>query len=498
MAPKKKAAPNGYSLFMMETRQKLINQGAKVSMADMSEYCKNDWENMPDEMKEKYKTKGKKMKNYEKVGKYTSIGEKVEDVQKQSDDSKLQTSAMYIYIDELLSMKPAHYFLPKQKFILIHINPYTCEKEGFYFPAEISMAEFSLEKGLIRIFHQLIGFDQVRTKAPRAPTADINNHAANNHKINIFSKFPNNYTEILLKVIGFILNKEVNEDVLKDLAIDMPPVYTAHTPIDNELMITSASLYQLFESAVKDAERHDFNSIIRVFHLDKLFMKLKNACYKHRHPGTDDLALPSVALATDNLSKDVLSIIKAVGCDYHEKIEHAHVCSNYYVCKWINILSAHCCRYFNIKLLPGYHEEFNLSVTESSIEENLHKINISDFAENYLNNKEINKPKTLTANSFPALKGKSSTVIQKPVWNKPEYKDNTNNKTITNKKDNFPPLGVSKTTQINAPVTEMNSWCKNAGRGRGIVNQVQSNNQNQLNKNSKEPGKGRGLFIDKN
>jgi len=201
MAPKKKVY-NGYSVFMMETRQKLINHGVKVSMADMSEYCKKDWDAMSDEMKDKYKKKGKEMKNQAKVGKYTSIGENIEDVKKQSDESKSQTVAMYTYIDVLLSIKPTSYYLPKQKFILIHINPYTCEKEGFYFPAEISMAEFSLEKGLIRMFHQLVGFDQVRTNAPKAPTADINNHAANNHKINVFSMFPNNYSEILLKMIG--------------------------------------------------------------------------------------------------------------------------------------------------------------------------------------------------------------------------------------------------------------------------------------------------------
>ncbi|XP_029345597.1 protein maelstrom homolog [Acyrthosiphon pisum] len=409
-----------------------------------------------------------------------------------------KTNAMYSYIDVLLSMQPASYYLPKQKFILIHINPYTCEKEGFYFPAEISMAEFSLEKGLIRMFHQLVGFDQVKTNAPRAPTADINNHAANNHKINVFSMFPNNYSEILLKMIGFIMNKEVDVSVLNDLALDMPPVYTAHTPIENELMITSSSLFKLFESAVRDAERTDFNNIIRVYHLDKLFMELKNACYKVKHPGTDDLALPSVAMATDSLSKDVLSTIKTIGCHFHEKLEHIHGCSNYFVCKWINILSAHCCRFIDIELVSGCHYDFDLSKTESPLEECFDKINISKFAANYSDDREINKPNTLAANSFPALEGKLATVIQKPIWNKPEYKANTNSKTITNKEHNFPPLGDSKSIQINAPVPVINSWCKNAGRGKGIISQVQSNNQNQLNANSKQTSKGRGLSTDRN
>jgi len=297
--------------------------------------------------------------------------------------------------------------------------------------------------------------------------------------------------------LGFIMNKEVDVSVLNDLALDMPPVYTAHSHIENQLMITKASLFKLFNSAVTDVVlRTDFNNIIRVYHLDKLFMELKNACYKVKHPDTNDLALPSVAMATDSLSKDVLSTIKTIGCNFHENLEHIHGCSNYFVCKWINILSAHCCRYIDIELASGCHYDFDLSETESPFEERLDKMCISKFAANY-SDEEINKPNNLAANSFPALEGKLATV-QRPVWNKPEHKPKTNSKTITKKEDNFPPLGDSKSIQIKAPAPVINSWGKNAGRGRGIISQVQSNNQNQLNANSKLTSKGRGLSTDRN
>lgn len=201
MASKKKTF-NGFSVFMVETQQEMAKKGIKMNMKDMPDYCKKKWEEMPDKKKNEYKTKSKKMKNEITVEKYTSIGEKVEDVQKHSENSKFQTNAMYSYIEELVRVNTAGYYLSKQKLIFIYINSYTCENEGFYFPAEISMAEFSLDRGLIRFFHQLIGFDKIRTRAPLAPTADINNHAKNNHQINIFSKLANNYGEILLKVIG--------------------------------------------------------------------------------------------------------------------------------------------------------------------------------------------------------------------------------------------------------------------------------------------------------
>lgn len=200
MAPKKKSL-NGFAVFMTETRQELLKKGIQISMSDMPNYCKKDWEQMSDNKKQMYKSRGKELRQ-QKIIKYTSIGEEVDEIKKQTEDTKLQSDAMYLYIEELVCVHPASYFLSKQKFILIHINSYTCENEGFYFPAEISMAEFSLERGLTRVFHQLIGFDQVRTNAPMAPAADINNHAKNNHLINSYSKLPNNYTDILLKIIG--------------------------------------------------------------------------------------------------------------------------------------------------------------------------------------------------------------------------------------------------------------------------------------------------------
>jgi len=201
MAPKKNVV-NGFSLFMSETKQTLAKNGIKMNMADMPNYCQKDWESMPTERKDDYKLKAKMMKKKYSVGGLTSIGESVEDIRKQMLKNKSQSDAMYLYIEELVRVKPAYHYLPRHKFILIHVNSYTCVKEEFYFPAEISMAEFSLEKGLLRIFHQLIGFDPIKTKAPGATAADINCHAKCNHQIGPYVKLSCHYMEILLKVIG--------------------------------------------------------------------------------------------------------------------------------------------------------------------------------------------------------------------------------------------------------------------------------------------------------
>lgn len=199
MASKKKTI-NGYSLYMTETQKKLSTQGIPMSMAALATYCKSDWEKMPEEMKEKYKARAKQMKHSCKVEKMTSTGEKVNDVVNRDRESSAQFNAMYSYIEELVKLRLD--YLSKQTFIFIHVNSYSCEKENFYFPAEIAMVEFSLERGLIRRYHKLIGFDKIRTKAPPAPSADINMHAKANHQIDTFAKLSVNYTDVLLKIIG--------------------------------------------------------------------------------------------------------------------------------------------------------------------------------------------------------------------------------------------------------------------------------------------------------
>lgn len=291
------------------------------------------------------------------------------------------------------------------------------------------------------------------------------------------------------------MDKEVDKAVLNDSTLDLPPVYTAHTSTGNELMITTSSLYQLYQSAVKNAYKDDFNNLLRIYHLDKLFMELKNVSYKIKS-GNSESALPSVAMATENLSKDMFNTIKSIGCSFHEKLENGHVCSNYYVCKWIYIMSTHCCQFFDVKLVPGSHFDFDLSKTEYNIEENIDNLCISN-SDNMADYFQEKKPKDLTANSFPALDGGLSTFIQQPVWSRPEQKSLTPSKTLPNKSNNFPPLGNSKEIILDN-ASSVSSWRNNAGRGRGIINQVQNNNPTFSSDNIKKPTRGRGFHIDRN
>lgn len=279
--------------------------------------------------------------------------------------------------------------------------------------------------------------------------------------------------------------------MLNDSTLDMPPIYTAHTSTGNELMITSASLYRLYQSAVSDACKDDFNNLLKVYHLDKLFMELKNMSHNIRFPNKNEKALPSVAMATESLTKDMFNTIVSIGCSFHEKLEHAHVCSNFHVCKWIFIFSTHCCQYFDIKLISGCHYDFDLSKTVTAIEDSYENLNITTKKKTCF--KETNLQNSIS-NSFPPLESGLSTIIQQSVWNRPEQKVDMNSSILLNTNNNFPPLrNLSKATQ---EISIADSLCKNTGRGRSII-QTQNDNTAKRSGNLKNSW-GRGFSLSEN
>jgi len=273
----------------------------------------------------------------------------------------------------------------------------------------------------------------------------------------------------------------------------MPPIYTAHTSTGNELMVTNLSLFQLYKSVVDYADRNDFNKLLSVYHLDKLFMEMKNVAHEIRHSNKIDKALPSVALATDNLTKDVIYTVQSIGCSYHDNLGYAHVCSNYYVCKWIYIISTHCCQYFDIKFISGCHFNFNLSITEIPFKKMFDDLKISEY-DYFPNDTAEKKSQHLTTEGFPRLKGKEPTIDQQSMWNESEQKVKMPSKTICIENNDFPPLVNSQkvTQESYSMAVGTNSWHSKVNRGRGIVSKVQNNNTSQLNEKIKS-SKGRGF-----
>lgn len=257
------------------------------------------------------------------------------------------------------------------------------------------------------------------------------------------------------------MDKNVDEDVLNDPNLDIPPIYTAHTSTGNELMITNASLFYLYKSVTQCADRNNFERLLSVYHLDKLFMEMKNVSYEIKNLNKNVKALPSVAMATHSLTIDMVSTIIEIGCSYHEKLNYVHVCSNYYICKWIYNLSTHCCQYFNIKPLSGCHYDFDLSIIKTRIQEDINNLYISKPDCIFKNSPE-KKLQVSTTSSFSSVESKPPTSIQRPICSRFEHKVNTSREIMSAQGNDFPALGNAQGVILeSSPVVKKNSWRSN-------------------------------------
>lgn len=147
--------------------------------------------------------------------------------------------------------------------------------------------------------------------------------------------------------LGFIANRHVSEDELDNPNLDMPPLFTGHSSIENEQVITRKSLYRMYEIVKPGVSEDRFNRLFKIYNLDKLFMEIKNTSYHAHNIGSKHNVTPAIQLATEHLRSPF--IIKSVGCIVHQLGNSYRFCSTFLVCKWIHAVLVHCCPYFKIK-----------------------------------------------------------------------------------------------------------------------------------------------------
>lgn len=163
--------------------------------------------------------------------------------------------------------------------------------------------------------------------------------------------------------LGFIVNRHVSEDELDNPNLKIPLLFTGHSSIENEQIITSKSLYRMYHIVKPEVSEDCYNRLFKIYNLDKLFMEIKNTSYRKQNIGSNYNVTPSIQLATEHLRSPFS--MKSVGCTIHNQHSYNKICSNFMVCKWINAVMVHCCPYFNIQF-NKYHLE--LPIFEGWIE----------------------------------------------------------------------------------------------------------------------------------
>ncbi|XP_006610325.1 protein maelstrom 2-like [Apis dorsata] len=342
---------NAFYFFMLDWQRRQQRRGEIFnSLKDVAAdpRCSEDWKNISPQEKGIYiaKAKDNKIKAQGSMSKKTTIGEDLTEVELIAKREQEFQQKMLQYIDSVVSMGLLHNNLQKLKFIFIHVNWFYKREIGInkceFCPAEFAVAQFSLENGVEKIYHEVL-----KVKIPLGWKRDAIETSQQTHQIPIeledgqsdFSYMFNELTKFLES------NKTGNK---------FPPLFTAKdlTPVVESLLIKMI-----------DASNGSLDDFI-IYSIEALFGALRNAAVQK----VDDRSIPLI-VAENEFSKDFLCNTRGFECDFHKIIDISQYCSKSVVKRWGFTICDYCCEYLNIQLIEGVHRPKETPFLQSSDQE---------------------------------------------------------------------------------------------------------------------------------
>lgn len=335
-----KCKPNGYFCFMQEWKKREEKKGRRFpnGMRDVQSdsACSDEWKNMPDDKKNYYKNMAKKDTSYLNKEKRTGQGYLLSDLEKQKLKEEAFMDNMNEYISTLINTAKMNQNIPQLKFYVIHMNHFYSrplnDNEIEYYPAEISIVEFSLEKGILRKYHQI-----VNEKIQLGYSCAAKSHSSGTHQIPINPGFgKSDYREIFGDICKFLEPGKVGRKY--------PVLYTFFLK-ENIYLPIKLMLNNLY---LADDKPDDY---LLLYSLEKLFTNIYNAAIE----GNEVTAIVDT-YAKMQLEKDIFAYNLGLECDYHDRLKAGSLhCSQSIVTRWIFILYKFCCPLLKISIVPGVH-----------------------------------------------------------------------------------------------------------------------------------------------
>ncbi|XP_014204498.1 protein maelstrom homolog isoform X2 [Copidosoma floridanum] len=267
--------------------------------------------------------------------KKTSVGESIEEIKRAEQESLRLMDNMKEYINTTVEESNKKKTLPEHKFYVIQVNYFYCrqleDNTLDYCPAEIGIAEFSLQHGVERVYHEII------TPKIRVGYAyEAKSRSALTHNLPSIENdgFP---------------SKEFNGQLLADICKflqpgrengRLPPLYTRFAEEDLKFPVEN----------VMEKLTNEFGSErFRIYSLEELFASLYNV---NRPSGA---VLMNSVIANMELKKDPYEYKKGTECKFHQDIGAGKYCSQSMAQRWTFVISNHCCPSFGIKIEPNYY-----------------------------------------------------------------------------------------------------------------------------------------------
>ncbi|KAJ8681340.1 hypothetical protein QAD02_017127 [Eretmocerus hayati] len=352
--PKNKNKPNAFLFFMLDWKETEERKGRKFpnGLKDVQSdpVCNELWKSMSDDEKFRYKLMEKSSKALPKQEKRTGVGESITELQKHQMKLQEFKDNMNEYISGLIrtAKESSPEALQNLRFYVIHVNYFyhriledTIDPE--YYPAEIAIVEFSLEKGVTRVYNQLIN-EPIKVGF----SCDAKSHSSSTHAIPLNATFgKSDYREILNDICQFIKPGSKNGKY--------PPLYT---------LFSQESIYQPAKSVLSrlcmaDGRLEDY---LLLYSFEDLFTYLHNAMIDI----TGQTKIEPLVAALE-IKKDKFAYQLGLECEYHSGFKSSAIfCSQSYAKRWIFVLCSFCCEPLDIEMMPGLHEPENYHDAQSS------------------------------------------------------------------------------------------------------------------------------------
>ena len=348
---KKKESRSPLYFFMMEKKQQWVREGrwdeTKGGFNALMAATEPLWQelrNGPPHLMEPYIQKHREWKNQEKDSgrKYDAIGRPLADIEREAARQRKMVADMERDVENTVSGLGDT--VTRASFFVAHFN-YLCKtSDDFFPPCEAAVVEFSLERGVKRIWQEFLSpLDSV----PEGYKYKCQQHARVTHHLTAeFQHYQTDYKVIMESLIQFLSRNREGK---------LPPIYVMPEHMDAAYCITDFIVQKSFT---------DHDDPLRVYSLPKLMFELHNLPMGLSHPA----AYPSEYVAQTVLEDDKFSHHSGLGCDFHESLESFHYCSQSICQRLVLSLTATCNPIYNLGLRRNDHLPPNQAVTKPKIE----------------------------------------------------------------------------------------------------------------------------------
>uniref|UniRef100_A0A0A9Y2N6 Protein maelstrom n=1 Tax=Lygus hesperus TaxID=30085 RepID=A0A0A9Y2N6_LYGHE len=351
---------NGFYYFMVDLQKEKADDGHFYRMDEMSGIAGPLWKNLSLDEREYYNRRAKeeKLKGASDMDrKYNSLGVSfsvVEGIERELDEQERVMKATIRNIAQSSSPEA----LIRKPFYFCHVNYYFQPDKDSYQPAEIALAEFTLEDGLRETRHFILH----PGKIPLGMKAEAQTWADKTHGIRLVDK-PGEEIERegdFVKVFSNIVNFLKNDAGVGQGGGGMvlPVMYSMPDSLNNNTSLSAVKSCMNFLSGCA----HENRDLFRVYPLPELFYHL----WKKFEKKGDET--PTVAVLENEVEKDIFSGAADLGCEFHEAKDLSLHCSLSMVKRWVFTVCDFVNKMTGIETIPGCHAPDNADLQWAAIQ----------------------------------------------------------------------------------------------------------------------------------